>query len=872
MEKNQLKANKPIYSEASALKEILEWSKTRPKWQQDALRRRILSGSFTENDVEDFLAICLGKTEKFAPLLEQHTAPEKIAGSPVSLAKISCPTGINALASDQQIEFAEKGLTVVYGDNGSGKSGYVRILKDACRSRDEKFEILPDINTHGKEKQAANIYFRTGGTEHCIEWVPREETPSNLASISIFDSGSAQTHLGREHDVAYTPFPMIVLRDLAELCDIIKSKLNERVRQLQAQTPATILSPSIGRETAAGAFLHNVTSDTTKTALHQLISLTKEEEKRRKTLQEDLAGDPSKIALRLGSQLTRLQTLIKHIDSFGAAVSEQSFTKIAILRKDLANKTTLAQTASQQLFSKSPLPDIGDANWKMLWEAARKYSDETAYPKQTFPKTSEGDRCVLCQQVLSSKARDRQSSFEIFIKGTTKSDESNAQFALDNFLAKILQSQPSSGILDDIETLLKDELDEDSIALSLKQFLSASTTRLTDIQKGENASVALPEKPQSDLERVIESLKKRISDLKSSAGSEQRKALLLELKGLEDQVTLKLLASDIEAEIDRLKEINRLKEALRSTAKNTVTTKNKELSDKLVTDALRSRFAREVLKLNITQMPIELRKEQDRSAQSFFRVSLVGNPKADIGKILSEGEHRCVALAAFMAELVTANDRSGIVFDDPMSSLDHLFRSNVAQRLAEEANHRQVVVFTHDITFLFEIVKKAEEIGPDIKFQTVNRRSSGPGFVEDDLPFKAQSAGQMENGIRSLLKTLKGSFEQKPQAERSVIAQGIITQIRIAWEQGIAEFITPVLSRFDRSVKPNSLFRLLALQNSDVVAVSTARSRLSEDVHASPETLNPAEVTHSQMVQELDLFRDWWMDIKGRQKKSKVPM
>lgn len=871
MEKNDPNTSELIYSEASALKEILEWSKTRAKWQRDALRRRIVNGSFTKNDVEELLAICLDETEKYAPLLEQHTVPEKVAGSPVSLAKISQPTGINALATDQQIGFAENGLTVVYGDNGSGKSGYVRILKDACRSRDERFEILPDINSTSKEKQSANISFRTGGIEQSIEWTPREETPSNLASISIFDSGSARTHLDREHDVAYTPFPMLVLRDLAELCDVIKTKLNNRIQQLQAQTPATILSPSINSETAAGAFLHSITSDTKKTALSQLINLTKEEDKRRKILQEDLAGDPAKIALRLNSQLTRLQALTKLIDKFGIAVSEQNFSKIAGLRKDLANNALLAKTASQHLFSKSPLPDIGGANWKTLWEAARKYSDETAYPQQVFPETSEDDKCVLCQQALSAEARDRQSSFEIFIKGTTKSDEATAQLALNNFLTEISNAQTSSSISDDIETLLKDELGEADIAIFLKQFVSAATARLINIQKGEDASLALPVKLQPDLERVIESLKKRISDLNSAAGSEQRVTLLLELKGLEDRITLKILASDIEAEIGRMKEIKKLKESIRSTAKNAVTIKNKELSDKLVTDALRSRFAREVQKLNITQMPIELRKEQDRNAQSFFRVSLVGNPKADIGKILSEGEHRCVALAAFMAELVTANDRSGIVFDDPMSSLDHLFRSRVAQRLVEEANHRQVIVFTHDLTFLFEIVKKAEDVGKDIKFQTINRRPSGPGFVEDNLPFKAQSAGQMENGIRSLLKTLKGSFTNKPQGEKSMIAQGIIAQTRIAWEQGIAEFITPVLSRFDRSVKPNSLFKLLALQESDIIAVSAARSRLSEDVHASPETLNPAETTHSQLVQELDLFRDWLFDLKRRQKQSKVP-
>ncbi len=44
-----------------------------------------------------------------------------------------------------------------------------------------------------------------------------------------------------------------------------------------------------------------------------------------------------------------------------------------------------------------------------------------------------------------------------------------------------------------------------------------------------------------------------------------------------------------------------------------------------------------------------------------------------VGKVLSEGEHRCVALAAFLAELSTIDAQSAIVFDDPVSSLDHQF-------------------------------------------------------------------------------------------------------------------------------------------------------------------------------------------------------
>ncbi|MDP3617342.1 MAG: AAA family ATPase, partial [Rhodoferax sp.] len=63
------------------------------------------------------------------------------------------------------------------------------------------------------------------------------------------------------------------------------------------------------------------------------------------------------------------------------------------------------------------------------------------------------------------------------------------------------------------------------------------------------------------------------------------------------------------------------------------------------------------------------------------------------------GEQRCLSIAAFFAELSTADDPSGIVFDDPVSSLDFQWRGSVAQRLVEESKRRQVIVFTHDVVF-----------------------------------------------------------------------------------------------------------------------------------------------------------------------------
>ena len=127
--------------EKSVLEVILDWSLGRPQWQRDALRRIVVHGGISGQDIEDLLKLIMSENGEDVegatpvPLAVEHipTAPD--SAKPVSLASISSVVGVNQLAPDQTLSFEQNGITVVYGQNGSGKSGYSRILKNACRSR-----------------------------------------------------------------------------------------------------------------------------------------------------------------------------------------------------------------------------------------------------------------------------------------------------------------------------------------------------------------------------------------------------------------------------------------------------------------------------------------------------------------------------------------------------------------------------------------------------------------------------------------------------------------------------------------------------------------------------------------------------------------
>ncbi|MCB5409402.1 ATP-binding protein [Pseudogemmobacter faecipullorum] len=128
-------------SDDTVPKRILGWSENRPLWQRDALRRIVLNGYPDEEAFEELLALCKKEhgdqtvTLAAKPLSKDHLPADPGAGESISLSGIANVSGVNQLATGQTLNFEESGLTIVYGQNGTGKSGYTRILKKACRSR-----------------------------------------------------------------------------------------------------------------------------------------------------------------------------------------------------------------------------------------------------------------------------------------------------------------------------------------------------------------------------------------------------------------------------------------------------------------------------------------------------------------------------------------------------------------------------------------------------------------------------------------------------------------------------------------------------------------------------------------------------------------
>jgi hypothetical protein len=237
---------------------------------------------------------------------------------------------------------------------------------------------------------------------------------------------------------------------------------------------------------------------------------------------------------------------------------------------------------------------------------------------------------------------------------------------------------------------------------------------------------------------------------------------------------------------------------------------------------------------------------------------------------LSEGESRTLSLAAFLAELSTANVRSAIIFDDPVSSLDHLWRERIARRLAGEAKERQVIVFTHDLLFLRNLIDEAERQDVNCQHQFVRREGSA-GVCSADLPWIAMGVRERIGRLRSRWQAADKLYRTVGSAAYETDARDIYGLLREAWERAVTEvLLNDVVERYRPSIETKKVRCLHDITETDCNGVDEGMSECSRwirghDQAAADGTPFPTPV---ELKQRIDDLESWVTVIRQRRSVS----
>lgn len=793
----------------SLLKQIHEWSLTLHPCLRDALRRLLHTSTLTDSDYDDLFALL--KVEagipdpngRLAQPLDLTDLPSNATpGRPLRLLSIRKLKNVNRIAPEQSLEFESAGLTVIYGDNGTGKSGYSRVLKLACRARGEKATVLPNAHlpAHQQGIPEAEFVLDSDGTKQTYQWTLGGAVHPEMSMLSVFDAHCARAYLDSEQDVAYLPYGLDLVENLA---NIVLPELNRRLK-------LDIVDCSVNRmqfqdlmgNTVVGGIISSLSAVSDKSRVEALASLNQEEVARYASLQSTLSEqDPEKKAADLKRTSDRLKALKVRIDDAIKVVNSKALAElkevVASTQSAIAAETLVANAFRS---GENLLPATGGQEWQQLFNAARAFA-AVAYPGGTFPPTAQNKACVLCQQELAEGAKNRLQRFDTFIKhSAAKSAQAKRQQCN---LALLNLSRATVSF--DIETALIDEIGQFNTTLcpSLQTLEVNTAARHEWMQKAAqtvnwSGEPSFGNDPRPNLNALIQNLDQQSAAHILASNAETRKRLKSELAELDARFKLSQRKDSVLEAIDKLALAARLNSCTDHIRPLPVSNKSKELAYSAVTQGLTEALNREFEVFKIDHLKARI-KDRVKDGKTYHKLVLDVPTSQRLADILSEGELRVMAIASFLAELSASGHSGGAIFDDPVSSLDHFRRVNVARRLVAESKVRQVVVFTHDTVFLGELRSCVEQQALLAKFYHLEWTTADfSGYCNEGLPWIHQGFKDRIDALEKEFRALKKDWIPMPNQHLSDRMRNAYSHFRATIERAVElVFLAGIVKRFE---------------------------------------------------------------------------
>jgi hypothetical protein len=814
------------------LKQIHAWSLGLHPCLRDALRRLLDSSSPTETDYDDLYAILkMGagiadpSNRVPQPLQLSHLPSEAATGSALRLLSVRRLKNVNRIAPEQLLEFEPEGLTVIYGDNGTGKSGYSRVLKLACRARGEKSTVLPNAHLPPAQQGVPEAEFlvEVNGAKSKYQWRLGAAPQPEFSLLSVFDTHCARAYVDSEQDVAYLPYGLDVVENLA---NVVLPELN---RRLKAEIAACIVDKSQFQElignTAVGAIIASLSGSTDKSRIDKLASMSEDETARYSLLSTILnEQDPAKKAGALRRVSDRLKKLKQRIDDSIRVVNSQAFKDL----KDLIESTRsaiAAESLAAEIFRSGEdlLPGTGGPEWQQLFNAARGFA-RLAYPNVDFPAAGQDSLCVLCQQPVPDAANSRLRRFDAFIK------DNAAQLARAKTrqLDQVLLTLSHAAVAFEIDTALQEEMTQfkQGLCASLLELQVVVESRLAWMQQAAKShdwsnEPCFGSDPRPELLSLIQEIGLQAEANESASNESMRQQMKAEFAELEARVKLSQRKESVLTAIDKLSLVQRLKSCAEHIRPLPISNKSKEFAYAAVTQGLIDALNKEFEAFNIVHLKTKV-KTSVTAGKTYHKLVLDLPSNHKLTDILSEGELRVMAIASFLAELSVSGHLGGAIFDDPVSSLDYFRRISVAHRLVAESKVRQVVIFTHDALFLAELRSCIEQQSLPAKFFHLEWTSADySGYCCAGLPWLHQGFDDRIDSLEKEFRSLRDSWTPIPSALLCDRMRTAFSHLRATIERAIEQvFLNGVVKRFENYIPVARMSGIKPMEPAEVIELN----------------------------------------------------
>lgn len=710
--------------QATIWSQLDSWAKGFRPWQRFVLANAVRIGRLTEEQIDRAYQVFLqdyGLAEGSDPPIEVPVAisgrPAEAAPMPIWLRRIGDLCAINALPVGGELTFSST-LTVIYGGNGVGKSGYTWILSNVCFSRTQHPILSNVYEDDDPGKPAAKIVVADGTQQETVFEFDGSTEHSELRRIAVFDTAVARTHLVEQSPLGFKPAGFDVFPEMARVYTVLGNRLAAEIERRDRDN--TLLHSFVAPESSVSELVAGLDAATDLAELRLLAAFGETETARLEEVQRQIKDLHSKSVAEAVKQLQEAKRdivgLQEHLLASSNLLTED---RRGIYRSQLGTfreKARLVAAEGAGAFGRDIFNGIGTPEWEQFLAAAS---------------------ALLDQSVRELK-------------------ELRLDFFSENTTARAHLTRLNPVLSEQVEQVVAAMDNERSAILAV-------------LEEGDGEIPSLGfESVAGELADLVAQIEADIRRLEEAKVEDAIKALEAERIVLRHRQVLNQILPEAERYVSDLGWVRKASgEARRSLNTLPVTNKEKELFASIIAQDYKERFSNECKILNCS-LPVEFRTQGDRG-QTLRSLRIKGRHQPDA--ILSEGEQRAVALADFLTEVSLNPANAGIVLDDPVTSQDHERKERIARRLVSEAKDRQVIIFTHDLVFLTMVAGVSEDQNVDLLTHWIERDGQGnPGQISlDDCP---ATTPQYRN-TRKAKKTLAEAKEAAGSTRVKLVQRGM---------------------------------------------------------------------------------------------------
>ncbi len=739
---------------------IIEWASKRPVWEKYIWEKCLNYGSMSSEEYDDCYKILLAENglldEEFElpEISLEGLEPKKDTSNlPVKIKTIKECENINAIPIDQELNFHDN-LTIIFGINGTGKSGFGRLFAEACFSRGKR-NLLPNVKENNLSVESKAKFVFDGGTE--VNFTKGEVSDSKLLRFSVFDDNSVPIYLDGSNTLNFVPGELKTF-DLVYACiqEIEQRFLSDKeIRKID--NPSQLLFQS-ENESELSSFLMGLGASVSGEELASQIQFTEQDqqeldksEAEKSTYQKN---DPGILRSNNTDKILALNTYQSRFQSYARQVNKDRITEVNQHVDEYLEKKRLVEQLGAKQFDSGILKTIGSEKWKALIVAAEELN------KAELEAGNDLIHCMLCKQELHEEERSLFEAYWEFLRGTAESEFASARRNLADdlsFIKQLKSTIPTTDSQNKAIAILETDLRNFASRLKneIQKFdkvLDSWLSRVSSVEKiefYELSDFALT--PISDLVSQYESSNSRLGD--SFAEIKRVDTSIRKLRHLKKAANNQEKLMSYHSSLTWLNKANNL-----SFPKNMYTTTRKRFFNEIITEEYARLFNEESTAL---ECPSGLKlATRGKSGDTELQLGLDYWSK-NISDILSEGQQKVTALADFLTEVRINKNNCGIVFDDPVTSLDHERKELIATRLVGESKNRQVIIFTHDIVFVSMLVRNASDEALEYSSHWIKSRGGVPGIIEENTSPRLSNLSSLKTKAQNSLAGYRNMTENE---------------------------------------------------------------------------------------------------------------